>query len=305
MSDVKTKTKLKGLIINSAFYTLAIGIAILAGYLLYDYITNPLLLFLVTDIIATLVIFIASTIFKNTSFYDPYWSFIPIVIAIYWFIVGGLELGEFKASQFVILAVVGVYGLRLTYNWIRSWEGFKHEDWRYVKYRIEKPKLFWIINLTGLQLMPTILVFLGCIPLYPAFTNPIQFSEPIQWSNILFYILGLVITVTAIFIEALADEQQYVFRQKKQPGQLLDTGLWSVSRHPNYFGEISFWWGVYFLGLSGDTTYWWAFVGPLAILVLFVVVSIPLMESRLKQRYPDYKDYQKRVSLLIPWFKKK
>jgi len=296
----KSQTQIKGLIINSALYLLAIGVAILVGYFLYDYLIkiDRLLLVLVTDIIATLVIFIASTIFRNTSLYDPYWSFIPIVIAIYWFIVGLIEY-EAGPPQVVILVVVGMYGLRLTYNWIRSWEGLMHEDWRYVKFRKEKPKLFWFINLTGLQLMPTVVVFLGCIPLKPAFINNIKIDN-------VFYIIGLIIAVSAIFIEAIADEQQYAFRKKKQPGELLNVGLWGFSRHPNYFGEISFWWGIYFLGLAGDTSsWWWMIAGPIAMVILFLFVSIPMMEKRLKERYPDYEEYQKRVSMLIPWFKKK
>ena len=146
--------------------------------------------------------------------------------------------------------------------------------------------------------MPTLMVFLGCIPLLPAFTNTIYLDNP-------FYLIGIVVAVGAIFIEAIADEQQYAFRKTKQPGELLDTGLWGLSRHPNYFGEITFWWGIYFLGLAGDTDYWWSIIGPIAMVVLFLGVSIPLMEKRLIKRYPEYKDYQKRVSMLIPWFKKK
>ncbi len=296
-NSVSSKSKLIGIITTSVLYLVAIGIAILVGYFLYDYLTNPLLLILVTDIVATLVIFIASTIVRNTSLYDPYWSFIPIVIAIYWFIDGGLKT-SFGATQVVILTIVGVYGLRLTYNWIRGWQGLKHEDWRYAKFRNEKPKLFWFINITGLQLMPTLVVFLGCIPLFPAFNNPIQLNNA-------FYLIGLIITFTAIFIETLADEQQHAYRKKKQPGELFNTGLWGLSRHPNYFGEISFWWGLYFFGLAADPTYWWAIAGPIAMVILFVAVSIPLMEKRLKERYPEYESYQKKVSMLIPWFKKK
>ncbi|MHA1198754.1 MAG: DUF1295 domain-containing protein [Candidatus Heimdallarchaeaceae archaeon] len=295
--SAKHTSRIKGIIINSILYLFAIGIAILVGYLLYDYLTHPLLLILVTDIIATLIVYIVSVIFKNTSLYDPYWSFIPIVIAFYWFIMGALEIG-FGATQVVVLVIVGMWGLRLTYNWIRGWQGLKHEDWRYTKFRTEKPKLFWFINLTGLQLMPTLVVFLGCMALLPAFTNTIDLENP-------FYIIGIIITLLAIFIEALADEQQYAFRQKKEQGQLLDTGLWGLSRHPNYFGEISFWWGIYFFGLAADTSYWWTIAGPVAMVILFMVVSIPMMEKRLKKRYPKYEDYQKRVSMIIPWFKKK
>ncbi len=295
-NESRRKKRMISLIICTFSYILAIGIAVIVGYFLYDYL-HPLLLILVTDIIATLVVYFISIIIQNTSLYDPYWSVIPIIIAIYWFIVGALESG-FEATHFIILIIVGMWGLRLTYNWVRGWQGIKHEDWRYTQFREEKPKLFWFINITGLQLMPTIIVYLGCISLLPAFTTPIA-------SNNIFYIIGIILTIVAIFFETLADEQLHAFNKKKQPGELLKTGLWNLSRHPNYFGEISFWWGLYFFALAADTSYWWAFAGPVAMIILFTFVSIPMIEKRLKKHYPDYSKYQKEVSMIIPWFKKK
>jgi steroid 5-alpha reductase family enzyme len=81
--------------------------------------------------------------------------------------------------------------------------------------------------------------------------------------------------------------------------------LWKFSRHPNYFGEILFWWGVYVFSLATSLEFWWFIIGPLSITVLFIAVSIPLMEKKNMMTKPSFATYKKEVSKLIPWFKKK
>jgi steroid 5-alpha reductase family enzyme len=146
--------------------------------------------------------------------------------------------------------------------------------------------------------MPTILVFLGCVSLFPALTS----LEPkINFLDI----IGLVITLTAILIETLADNQMWKYRKSRQKDQnICQTGLWKFSRHPNYFGEISFWWGLYFFALGVSITNWWMIVGPLSITLLFLLISIPMIEKRHQKRKPEYLDYNKRVSKIIPWINK-
>ena len=277
-------------------YALALAVAIGIGYLLNNRM-HIIAVLLIADIAATLVIYAISMAYKNTSIYDPYWSVAPIPIALFWMIYFNSYF-SISAAQILVIVVVSMYGIRLTLNWIRGWKGIKHEDWRYTMYRENYPKLFWFINLTGLQLMPTLLVFLGCLSLYAVFisTNP---------SFTYLDAIGLVICLMAIVIETVSDEQLKKFRKSKGRDQLMTTGLWSVSRHPNYFGEISFWWGLFFFALSADFSYWWMIVGPVAMTILFVFLSIPMMEKRLKKKHPEYEKYKKEVSSLIPWFPKK
>ncbi len=257
----------------------------------------------IADIVATLVIYIISSIFKNTSLYDPYWSVIPIIIAFYWIISAVLDpVVGFKTTHIWILIVVGVWGVRLTYNWARGWKGLHHEDWRYANFRRNKPKLFWFINLTGLQLMPTLVVYAGCLSLYPAIVSP-----TLETMNIFFW-LGLIICIAAIVIEAVADEHLKIFSDKKEKGELLTKGLWAYSRHPNYLGEISFWYGLYFFSLaasqtSNDWFYWWTVFGPVIVTILFLAISIPMIEKKMMEKYPTYKIYKKKVPILIPGFK--
>ena len=112
-----------------------------------------------------------------------------------------------------------------------------------------------------------------------------------------------VIIFGAIWIEATADKQLYKFlRGKKKPGEILNKGLWAYSRHPNYFGEIMFWWGLHLLGLAADRSYWWTAIGPLSITLMFLFISIPLIDKRSLERRPHYTEHMKRVSACIPWF---
>lgn len=158
------------------------------------------------------------------------------------------------AREAVVLALVLVWGARLTYNWARGWRGLGHEDWRYAEYR-RVGRAYWIVSFFGFHLMPTIWVYLGCLSLLPVFSSP----RPLSVLDG----LALLVTAGAIATEAVADEQLRAFRlATPSPGRVLDTGLWAICRHPNYLGELSFWWGLYLFALAADPSTWWAIVGP-------------------------------------------
>jgi steroid 5-alpha reductase family enzyme len=78
--------------------------------------------------------------------------------------------------------------------------------------------------------------------------------------------------------------------------------LWSVSRHPNYLGEIGFWWGLYLFALAADPSRWWTVFGPVAVTALFLAVSLPMIEARMRQRRSDYGAVCDEVAMLIPSF---
>ncbi|MGB5909700.1 MAG: DUF1295 domain-containing protein, partial [Promethearchaeia archaeon] len=228
--------KVKGYIYIIIAYALAVIISIIVGTL-FNFL-NPILMIFLADIAATFFIFIVSSIFKNASFYDLYWSVAPAVITIYWLFNPQNSKSVFLRQIFVLLLVF-TWSIRLTYNWARQWQGLNHEDWRYTNLRVEKGKFFWVFNLIGIQFMPTILVFLGCLSLYPALSiknNSFNYIDIIAFS----------ITLFAIIIETAADQQLYNFiKNREDSTKIINKGLWKYSRHPNYFGEILFWWGLY------------------------------------------------------------
>ena len=259
--------------------------------------SQPVYIILAADIAGTLVIYLFGRVFRNASFYDPYWSVAPPVIALFW--VFGFSSGNAVIlRQIIVVTLVFLWGLRLTYNWARRWRGIKHEDWRYMDFRKKSGTWFWLVDLVGIELMPTIFVFLGCLSLYPALLAGNSSFGVID-------VIAIIITAGAILLEAVADEQLKSFVKKgPPPDAIMADGLWAYSRHPNYLGEVSFWWGLFFFGLAADAGYWWTIIGPVLITLLFTTISIPMMEKRLLSKRPGYAGLQKRVPPLLPWFPK-
>ena len=295
-SDLNSGKRVKGFIYIIIIYIIAIFISLIVGTLLNS--LHPILIILLADISATLFIFVISTISKNSSFYDPYWSVAPAVISIY-LLFNSLSNNINLLYQIIILSLVLIWSIRLTYNWARLWQGLDDEDWRYTNLRVEKGKSFWLANLIGIHLMPTIVVFLGCLSLYPIFSiNRSSFGY--------IEVIALSITLFAIIIETVSDQQLYQFiRNRENSTEIIKKGLWKYSRHPNYFGEILFWWSLYLFALITELSFWWMIIGPLSITILFYVLSIPMMEERNLSRKPTYLEYKESVSKLLPWFPKK
>lgn len=298
MKDWHTKPKglPKAFALYALAYILALCVAVLVAYALGE--RHPVLIALIADIAATLVIYTFSRIFQNASFYDAYWSVAPLAIALYWTLAAVSEDVVF-ARQTVVVTLVFLWGLRLTYNWARQWQGLGHEDWRYADFRARSKRWFWLVELWGIEMMPTMVVFLGCLCLYPALSTGTSAFGPLDG-------IAIAVTAGAIMIEATADEQLRRFvKTKRQPGDIMATGLWAYSRHPNYFGEIMFWWGLFIFALAADSCYWWTIAGPLVMTLLFLFISIPMMDKRSLERRPGYEEHMKRVSALIPWFPKR
>lgn len=276
-------------------YVLAVLVAIGVGYVFRG--LHPVYIVLLADIAGTLVIYFTGRIFRNASFYDPYWSVAPIVIAFFWiFVFSGVAN---TARQIIVATLVCAWGFRLTYNWARRWHGFNHEDWRYEDLRHKTGKWFWFVELMGIEMMPTIIVFLGCLSLYPALVAGRNSFGIID-------VIAIIVTLSSIIIEAIADEQLRDFMKKKPaPEEIFTGGLWAYSRHPNYFGEVAFWWGLFFFGLAADAAYWWTIIGPVLMTALFVFISVPMIEKHNLSRRPGYVIIQKKISPLIPWFPQK
>jgi steroid 5-alpha reductase family enzyme len=197
--------------------------------------------------------------------------------------------------QLIVVSLVVMWGCRLTYNWARGWSGLGHEDWRYVDIRAKTGKLYWPVSFTGLHMMPTFQVFMGCLPLYPALLTG---GRPV-WGLDLF---AAAVVTFAILLEARADRELAQFRASRPaPDAILESGVWAWSRHPNYFGEMSFWWGLWLFGVAADpSAWWWTLPGALSITLMFRLVSLPLIEGRMAARRPAFAEYQKRSSLVVP-----
>jgi steroid 5-alpha reductase family enzyme len=282
----------KALVLIAVIYLAAASVGIRVGHLVGE--QHPILVVALADVAATVVVFLFSYLLGNSSIYDPYWSVAPVLIALYWTLVGQTT-GADRVRQAVVLTLVGIWAVRLTWNWVRRWDGLGHEDWRYVDLRARHGRAYWPVSLAGIHMMPTLVVLLGCLSLFPALSMGMRPLGILDLAAIL-------VTGGAIWIEAQADRELRRFlASSENVGQVLRTGLWKYSRHPNYFGEITFWWGLYLFALAAAPRYWWTIVGPVSITLLFLFISIPMIERRMLARRPQYAKQIETTSKVIPW----
>jgi steroid 5-alpha reductase family enzyme len=284
-------TKRNSVLLIAAIYVSAFVIVYCIFPLLPD--SRIMINLFIGDMIATVVIFIFSMVTGNSSVYDPYWSVVPPVIAVY---LVTIFPGANRPRQLIILALVLFWSIRLTFNWLRGWQGLRHQDWRYTAISEKTGIGYWPVSFVGIHLMPTFLVFLGCFPLRYALSA----AAPLNGYDI----PAVLFTLSAILTEWIADEQLYRFRKGDGRGTFIQSGLWQYSRHPNYLGEVSFWGGIFLFVLSSSefkiVAGYWTLIGLVCMVILFTRISIPLMEKRNRERKPGYAEYVKKVPALLP-----
>ncbi|NVK27155.1 MAG: DUF1295 domain-containing protein [Flavobacteriia bacterium] len=235
----------------------------------------------------TLVVFLGSLLARNASVYDAYWSVAPIyfTLALPWFVAETLD-----ARSILFMMMVFAWGVRLTANWVYTWSGLNHQDWRYTELREKTGKWYPLVNLFGIHLFPTIMVYVAFLPSLYVFTGPSSFS----FVDILAFIIG----AGAILLQGTADFQMHQFRKHRKKG-INQKGLWKYSRHPNYLGEVLFWTAVFLFGLSSGMDFWPGVLCPLAMLLMFIFISIPMMEKR-QSKKPGWSEYVRKTGMLLP-----
>lgn len=288
------KNKVLGIIVIILAYLVCFGVALLLHFKITLPIEQFLLKLLIIDVAMTIVIFVIGWVFDNSSIYDPYWSVIPIGLTIY----SAWILNDFHPMSYIMIGVVCIWGVRLTFNFFKTFKNLETQDWRYDHFKNKFPRLWPLINLTGIHLFPTFIVFMVMLSVVKYMEN--CGSEPLNGSTI----LAIVITLIAIIIESIADRQMHKFLKTRQNNELINIGLWKRSRHPNYFGEILFWWGIYLIMLSLNENMWILFLGPLLNTLMFVFISVPLAEKRQIAKNPAYLEYKKTTNTFLLFPKK-
>ena len=274
------------------FVTLIYTLLFIIGVILYFKlpIENLVYKLLAIDVAITVLITIVGLLVKNDSMYDLYWSIIPFLMLIYW--IDATHIQEFNVRIFILITWVSWWSWRLSYNWFRGWKGIKHEDWRYIDLRKKTKAFYPFVSFLGIQLFPTLIVFAAALPMQSIFyaDATLTFTD----------VLGGLLMLTGILLEIFADVQMHEFRTNQDNKEkVINIGLWKYSRHPNYLGEITFWWGVYVLSVAAHPpTYYIS--GAIAITLLFLIISIPMMEKRMKNKI-GFAEYKKRTPILIPW----
>lgn len=285
-------SRLRGFAFVALVYAVALVVGMVVVWALESRYSS-MVTFAAADAAATVVVFLGSLAVNNSSMYDPYWSVAPMAIA------PAIAMRQEAMAaplvrKVIVVGLVLLWGARLTWNWARGWQGLAHEDFRYVDLRKTTGKAYWLVSFLGLHFMPTVMVYVGCLSLFVALQSGREAIGVLDG-------VAFLVTLGAIALEARADKELRMFRlTNPPPGSVLDTGVWAYCRHPNYLGEILFWWGLFLFAMAGDASSRWVIVGPLCINALFVFVSVPLMTKRALARRPSYQERIERVPALLP-----
>ena len=242
----------------------------------------------VVIVVIMVITWLVSLARHDAGIVDPVWPLGFVAVAITGAIAGGGAL----ATRMLLLALVGIWGLRLSAHLFRRNLGAGEEDFRYRAMRERRGERFWIISLFTVFLLQGVLMWVVSLPVQLAATS----STGVGWA-----VAGTVLWAVGLGFEAVGDAQ--LTRFKADPasrGQVLDTGLWRYTRHPNYFGDALVWWGI-FVVAAGTGVGAWGVVGPLLMTVLLVKVSgAALLERDIAERRPGYAEYVRRTSGFIP-----
>lgn len=305
---------------KKALLATIIGASIIACPILY-FLVGPALNAHQLEILKMLVIvtlcsvaycFIVGELARNNSQMDKLWSILPIAYT--WIIA---SMGGFSIRLVVMAVLATLWGARLTYNFARKgaysikfWSG--EEDYRWVLLRQRKefqPRWKWMIfDLLFISLYQNVLVLIITFPALLTVDSPKEFGVVDA--------IAAIMMLAFIIYETVADEQQWRFHSRKHEllaqGKKLEelpapynkgfntTGLWGVSRHPNYLAEQSIWVAFYVFSIgAGVGVFNWSMIGALLLIVLFMGSSV-VGEEISASKYPEYKQYCQQVSKFFP-----
>lgn len=250
--------------------------------------------FLIIMILMT-ILWVVSVIIKNVSIVDLFWGFGFVLTSCFYF----LKTDGFELRKTIILSLVAIWGLRLSLY--LSWRNLgKGEDFRYREFRKKYGETrYWWISYFQTFLLQGILMWLISVPLLGAqYFNDRNVLNILDYSGIAFWIVGFL-------FETGGDFQLAKFKaDHANKGKVLDTGFWRYTRHPNYFGDSSVWWGYGFICIAAGS--YIPVIGSVLMTALIIKISgVALLEKTLKEQKPQYKVYIEKTSAFFPWFPKK
>ncbi|OGG34928.1 steroid 5-alpha reductase [Candidatus Gottesmanbacteria bacterium RIFOXYB1_FULL_47_11] len=231
--------------------------------------------------------FLISLVKKRNDVADIAWGLGFIVLS--W---SGLLVSGFSLRAFMVNILVTIWGSRLAWH-IYTRNRNKREDYRYLAWRNEWGRWFYIRSYLQVFLLQGTFLFLIVQPV--VYINAFG-AAPFQITDV----VGVAVWLIGFYFEHTGDRQlkQFVSNPSNK-GKIMDQGLWRYSRHPNYFGEVAQWWGLFFIALSVPGAIF-TIIGPLTITFLILFVSgVPLLEKKYAGR-ADFEEYKKRTSVFFP-----
>lgn len=234
--------------------------------------------------------FVLSLIKRRNDVADVAWGLGFVLLSV----TALLLAEEVTLRGILVTSLVSVWGLRLAYHIHKRNRG-KDEDYRYKTWRETWGKWFYLRSYAQVYLLQGCLLFLIIQPVL--FINQ---GEELPLS--ILDAIGLIVWATGFIFESVGDSQ--LARFLKDPagkGKLMQSGLWRYTRHPNYFGEVTQWWGLWLIALTLPSSFF-TIIGPLTITILILKVSgIPLLENKMSN-HPDFAEYKRKTSVFFPWW---
>lgn len=207
---------------------------------------------------------------------------------------GYLAYGSGHARQFLVLVLVTIWGLRLAAHISVRKLGEEGEDFRYRQWREAWGKSFLWRSFLQIFMLQGTVIYLVALPVLVIINQP---GGELGWRDL----VGTLLWLIGFTFETVGDWQ--LLRFKANPankGRIIQTGLWSYTRHPNYFGEATLWWGILLIAL-GSPHGVIAIISPVLIGFLLLKVSgVPLLEERFAGN-PEFESYKERTNKFFPW----
>jgi steroid 5-alpha reductase family enzyme len=250
-----------------------------------------------SGLIAVVALFTAlwlvSIVLKNSSIVDMWWG--PGI-----FLIGltySLTADSATSRSRMVLALLALWALRLA--WHIGARNIGHgEDFRYAKWRRDNGRRWWWFSYFKVFLLQAVIAWIVALPVYFAIVAPapVRFSA---WD----FAASLIVAI-GFFFEAIGDEQLRQFKANPgNKGQVLESGLWRYTRHPNYFGEAVIWWGFGLFSVA--TGGYLGLIGPAIITFLLIRVSgVAMLEPALQQSKPGYAAYIAKTPPFFPRWRK-
>ncbi|MCU0388088.1 MAG: DUF1295 domain-containing protein [Chitinophagaceae bacterium] len=262
---------------------------------------------------AAIIIFIHATLwyvialkYKRNDVADIAWG-----LGFIWLVCYAALSAPLTPFNVILYVLVTLWALRLTIH--IGMRNFRkgQEDFRYRNWRLQWGKTFYWRTYLQVFLLQGFFQWIISLPIWIAATSGFDFMNfllrPDMPGNLIpgryheaTILFGAALWLLGFLFQAIGDYQLARFSKTKQPGQIMQSGLWKYSRHPNYFGEICMWWGIWLMVASFPNGAW-AIISPVTITWLLAKVSgVPMLEKKYEGN-PDFEAYKKRTPALFPW----
>lgn len=240
------------------------------------------------------IVWIPAFILRKNDLADVLWGPAFPLCALSAVYFSGTSFSALDLRQILILSLISIWALRLFFHVGLRNLSHREEDVRYNNWRKQWGSNWIWRSYLQVFVLQALILFVFLVPVFFVLSAP---SQPLEYLGT----LGLLFWVSGFLFESIGDEQLRRFKANRDnKGKLMVSGLWSWTRHPNYFGEVLLWWGIWLIAFELPGS-WWTIAGPLGVTYLILNVSgVSMLEDLMRSR-PGYAEYERSVSKFFPW----